>query len=373
MPELPLGPIPDLLTPAATVPISLLASLLGPLLGWLRVPLLVEVPVPPGLARCDRDESLTCDAVLSWTGNETAAGVATWLIGVPSKILGILLVAALIRWVASKAIDRVIARAESTPLPGRPHTNTRRAQRARSLGTLLKSITTTVVFGVAFVMVLSEVGMDVAPILASAGVLGLAIGFGAQNLVKDFLSGVMMMIEDQYGVGDAVDLGEAIGTVEAVGLRVTRVRDVDGTVWYVRNGEILRVGNQSQNWARTVLDVTVGYGEDLVRVKRVLSEVAHDLWGDEDFRDVVIEEPEVWGVQDLGPQGVVVRVTLKTAPLEQWAVAREMRQRIKARFDHEGIEMVLPQRMVWQQPPGAESTRATGDSNESQAPQRGTE
>ena len=203
------------------------------------------------------------------------------------------------------------------------------------------------VFGIAFVMVLSEVGMNVAPILASAGVLGLAIGFGAQNLVKDFLSGVMMMIEDQYGVGDAVDLGEAIGTVEAVGLRVTRVRDVDGTVWYVRNGEILRVGNQSQNWARTVLDIGVSYSEDLVRVRDVLEDVAHGLWEDEDYRDIVIEEPEVWGVQNLAPDAVVVRVTLKTAPMQQWPVAREMRERIKARFDHEGIEMPLPQRVVW--------------------------
>ena len=161
------------------------------------------------------------------------------------------------------------------------------------------------IFGIAFVMVLSEVGMNVAPILASAGVLGLAIGFGAQNLVKDFLSGVMMMIEDQYGVGDAVDLGEAIGTVENVGLRVTRVRDVDGTVWYVRNGEILRVGNQSQNWARTVLDIKVGYREDLVRVRQILQEVAHGLWEDEDYKDVIIEEPEVWGVEDLSPDAVV--------------------------------------------------------------------
>jgi small-conductance mechanosensitive channel len=271
------------------------------------------------------------------------------LIGKPLTILAIVLGAFVYRWLAAKAIDRVIRRAEVAPHPGarKGSTPNRRAQRARSLGSLLKSITTTVVYGIAFVMVLSEVGMDVAPILASAGVLGLAVGFGAQNLVKDFLSGVMMMIEDQYGVGDAVDLGEAVGTVENVGLRVTRVRDVDGTVWYVRNGEILRVGNQSQNWARTVLDISVGYGEDLDRVRAVLAEVAHGLWEDEDFKDVVIEEPEVWGVQNLGPDAVVVRVTLKTAPMEQWNVARVMRERIKSRFDHEGIEMPLPQRVVW--------------------------
>ena len=296
---------------------------------------------------CADTKSWTCAAVFDWTGNSTLAHTATWLIGKPLAILVIIVAAVIIRWLASKAIDRVIKRAQSTPLPGAKHTFNRRAQRAQSLGTLLKSITTTVVFGVAFVMALSEVGMDVAPILASAGVLGLAIGFGAQNLVKDFLSGVMMMVEDQYGVGDAVDLGEATGTVENVGLRVTRVRDVDGTVWYVRNGEILRVGNQSQNWARTVLDIAVSYSEDLARVRDVLQEVAHGLWEDEDYRDIVIEEPEVWGVQNLGPDAVTMRVTLKTAPMQQWHVAREMRERIKARFDHEGIEMPMPQRVVW--------------------------
>jgi small-conductance mechanosensitive channel len=301
-------------------------------------------------ATCQKSDSYTCAAVYGWTGNESLAHGATWLIGKPLAIIAIVLGAVVVRWLAAKAIGRVVRRAEHAPLPGARHTHNRRAQRARSLGSLLTSITTTVVYGIAFVMVLSEVGMDVAPILASAGVLGLAIGFGAQNLVKDFLSGVMMMVEDQYGVGDAVDLGEAVGTVENVGLRVTRVRDVDGTVWYVRNGEILRVGNQSQNWARTVLDISVSYAENLERVREVLTDVAHGLWEDEDFKDVVIEEPEVWGVQNLGPDAVVVRVTLKTAPMEQWNVARVMRERIKARFDQEGIVMPLPQRVVWHQP-----------------------
>jgi small-conductance mechanosensitive channel len=307
-------------------------------------------------AACQPNDSWTCAAVYDWTGgNETLARGAAWLIGKPLAILVIVVGAMLVRWVATKAIDRVVRRAENTPLPGNKHAFNRRGQRAKSLGTLLKSITTTVVFGIAFVMVLSEIGLNVAPILASAGVLGLAIGFGAQNLVKDFLSGVMMMIEDQYGVGDAVDLGEAIGTVENVGLRVTRVRDVDGTVWYVRNGEILRVGNQSQNWARTVLDVNVGYTEDLVRVRQILQEVAHGLWEDEDYKDIVIEEPEVWGIEALSPDWVVVRVTLKTAPMEQWGVAREMRARIKSRFDHESIPMQVPKRLFMQQEPGQQA------------------
>jgi small conductance mechanosensitive channel len=208
-------------------------------------------------------------------------------------------------------------------------------------------------------MALSEIGVNVGPIIASAGIVGIALGFGAQSLVSDYLSGVFMVFEDQYGVGDEVDLGEAVGTVEAVSLRVTRVRDINGTVWYVRNGEIIRVGNMSQNWARSVIDVSVAYHEDLARVRRVLDDVAHDMWEDEDYKGIIIEQPSVWGVQELGVDGVLVRVALKTAPLEQWAVAREMRQRIKARFDHEGIEIPYPQRMIWHRDaPGSEEPAA---------------
>jgi small conductance mechanosensitive channel len=169
-----------------------------------------------------------------------------------------------------------------------------------------------------------------------------------------------MIFEDQYGVGDVVDAGEATGTVEAVGLRVTRLRDLDGTVWYIRNGEIVRIGNKSQNWARSVLDIGVAYSEDLTRVRRILEEVAHGLWDDEEFRDVVIEEPEVWGVEDLAADAVTMRVTLKTAPLQQWRVSRVMRERIKARFDHEGIEIPFPQRVVWQRQDG-EAAPEAGD------------
>ena len=148
-------------------------------------------------------------------------------------------------------------------------------------------------------------------------------------------------------MGDVIDVGEAVGEVEAVGLRVTRLRDVDGTVWYVRNGEILRVGNMSQNWARTVLDIRVAYSENIDRVRDLLRDVAHQLWDDPDHRGRILEEPEVWGVQSLDPESVLMRVVLKTAPQEQWGIARTMRERIKERFDAEGIEIPLPQRVLW--------------------------
>jgi small-conductance mechanosensitive channel len=297
---------------------------------------------------CSSGETI-CHAVYDLTGNDDLADYSDVLIGRPLSLIGLFLLAFAIRWLAHKAIGRIASRAAKGVLPDRVNlvATERRRQRAEAMASLFKSMVTGLIVAVFGTMMLSEIGVDIAPIIASAGIVGLALGFGAQSLVKDFLSGVFMIIEDQFGVGDQVDLGEAIGTVEAVTLRITRVRDVNGTVWYVPNGQIVRVGNQSQNWARTVLDVKVAYHEDLARVRRVLSEVAHDVWEDEDFKGQVIEEPSVWGVQDLAVDGVTVRVVLKTTPGEQWAVAREMRQRIKARFDHEGIEMPFPQRVVW--------------------------
>jgi small conductance mechanosensitive channel len=307
----------------------------------------------PATCRTDGTESWSCAAVYDWTHNEVLAHAAGWLIGKPLAILWLLVLALVARWLLFKLVDRVVRRAQTGVLPSalsrgaftehdREVTRTRRMQRAQTIGTLLKSIVSGVIVAIVVMMALSEVGVDIAPLIASAGILGVALGFGAQSLVKDFLSGIFMIFEDQYGVGDTVNLGEVSGTVEAVGLRVTRLRDVDGTVWYVRNGEILRVGNQSQNWSRSVLDIAVGYKEDVAKVRRILKEVAHALWEDPDYRDKIIEEPEVWGVQSLGPDSVVVRVTLKTMPQQQWTVSREMRERVKTRFDEEGISMPQP-------------------------------
>jgi small conductance mechanosensitive channel len=313
---------------------------------------------------CANTDSDACDLVYKITSNETLARNADWAISKPLAVLGILLMAVVTRWLVHKLIDRLTNRAADGMLPssfglgklGRSaerradSTNlaaARHEQRAKAMGSLLKSVATGVIFAIAAVMALAEIGVNIAPLLASAGILGLAIGFGAQTLVKDFLSGIFMIFEDQYGVGDVIDAGEAVGTVEAVSLRVTRIRDINGTVWYVRNGEILRIGNMSQNWAQTVLDIQVAYSEDLHRVRQILADVAHDMWDDEDYTGKIIEEPEVWGIQSLDPDGVTIRVVLKTAPLEQWTVAREMRERIKARFDHEGIEIPFPQRVVW--------------------------
>lgn len=288
------------------------------------------------------------------------------LTGPVLRIAAIVLVALVVRYLVVKAIERFVARISATPGPGtaggfmgRPGRTARevigsdvvasgrRATRAASLGHLARNLTGVVVSAIALIMILAELGFNLAPIVAGAGILGIAIGFGAQSLVADFLSGVFMLLEDQYGVGDIVDLGEASGVVEDVQLRVTRLRAVDGTVWYVRNGEIVRVGNMSQNWSRALLDIGVGYGSDVQRVKDLMLEVARDLAAEDEWRALVLDEPEVWGVEELAADAVVVRLVVKTTPGKQWSVARELRQRIKARFDSEGVEIPFPQRTVW--------------------------
>jgi small conductance mechanosensitive channel len=314
---------------------------------------------------CD-DGAQVCDLAWKLSGSRWFAEWSDVLIGTPLAVLGLVLLGLVIRWLLHKVVDRIANRAEKGVLPDRADTAVaaRRKQRAATMSGVLKSIVTFIVVAVVGTMVLSELGVDIAPIIASAGIIGIALGFGAQSLVKDFLAGIFIFIEDQYGVGDVVDLGEAIGTVEVVTLRMTRLRDINGTVWYVPNGEIVRVGNQSQNWARAVIDVGVGYGEDLARVQQVLREISHDMWEDEDYRGIIIEEPEVTGVEMLAADSVTIRVMVKTAPLEQWAVARALRQRIKARFDHEGIEIPFAQRVVWHREDrgrGAADAGATAD------------
>jgi moderate conductance mechanosensitive channel len=196
---------------------------------------------------------------------------------------------------------------------------------------------------IAGLTILDELGIPTAPLLASAGIVGGAVGFGAQALVRDVISGIFMIIEDQYGVGDVVDLGDASGVVEAVGLRVTRVRDVDGTVWYLRNGQVLRVGNRSQGWARAVLDVGIAYAEDVDQAERLILDVARGLKSDERFAAAFLEEPVMEGIESVTADSVVLRLAVRTEPMQQWPVARELRRRIKERFDAEGVRLASPQ------------------------------
>lgn len=289
---------------------------------------------------------------------QRGADLAGEWVGASLRIALVIVLAIALRMLAHRAIGKVVERAATRPavpeslrqrlVDMTPATAAaRRRQRAETIGSVLRSIASILIFGVAFTTILSEVGLDLGPILASAGILGVALGFGAQNLVKDFLNGIFMTIEDQYGVGDAVDLGEASGIVETVGLRVTRLRSVDGTVWHVRNGEVLRVGNMSQGWSRALLDVSVAYGTDVDHAEDVIERVAREAWESEKVGPFILDEPEIWGVERLGADGIDIRLVIKTAPLEQWKVARELRHRLKDAFDAEGIEIPFPQRSLW--------------------------
>jgi small conductance mechanosensitive channel len=188
--------------------------------------------------------------------------------------------------------------------------------------------------------VLDTLGINLAPLIAGAGIVGLALGFGAQSLVRDFLSGMFMLMEDQFGVGDVVDAGVATGTVEGVSLRTTRLRDIDGVVWHIPNGTILRVGNKSQQWSRAVVDVPVTLEADAGVATDVIRDVAAGIWHDPDFASVILAEPSVLGVESLAPGRVVIRVVVRTQPQQQWRVERELRRRIKTALD--GVGIALP-------------------------------
>jgi Mechanosensitive ion channel, beta-domain/Mechanosensitive ion channel MscS, C-terminal/Mechanosensitive ion channel, transmembrane helices 2/3 len=224
----------------------------------------------------------------------------------------------------------------------------RRKQRVQALGAILRSAASVTIFAIAGFAILGDLGINLAPLLASAGVVGVAIGFGAQSLVKDYLSGIFMLVEDQYGVGDVITVGTATGTVENVTLRVTRMRDVNGIVWHIRNGTIDTVGNESQGWARAVIDFPVPFDADLTTIRDLLTQAGSRMWNEPTWRVVMLEAPEVWGAQEITKDQVTMRIVAKTAPLRQWEVEREMRARIKRTLKEAGI---MP-------PPAAESKLA---------------
>jgi small-conductance mechanosensitive channel len=228
----------------------------------------------------------------------------------------------------------------------------RHHQRIRALGSVLRSAASIVIFAIAGAQVLSYLGIALEPLVASAGVAGVALGFGAQNLVRDYLSGIFMLLEDQYGVGDIITVGDATGTVENVTLRVTRIRDTKGVVWHVRNGSVEVVGNESQGWARAVIDYPVPYEADMSTIRNVMSEAAEAMWQEPEWRAHMLGAPEVWGAQEVTSEVVTMRIVVKTAPLRQWPVEREMRARLHAALDAAGIGFP-PQVVEWASPPSA--------------------
>ncbi|GAB3409157.1 mechanosensitive ion channel family protein [Flindersiella endophytica] len=280
----------------------------------------------------------------------------------PVRLVGLIVFALLARWLVHRTIDRLAAQAAGfappklkNPIKGpnapkflrtraavRSPYNERRGQRANALASLFKSITTAVVGTIVVLMTLDALGFSLGPLLASAGIAGAAIAFGAQNLVKDFLSGVFMLVEDQYGVGDVINMGSVVGTVEGVGLRVTRVRDGEGVLWHIRNGEVIQVGNKSQGWSALTLDVEVAYDEDVDRVEDLLNEVSAAMAKEEDWRDKFIDPPSSLGIQQVTSTAVTIRMLGKCVANQQFGVERELRQRIKTVFDQEEVKVPPP-------------------------------
>lgn len=291
-------------------------------------------------------------AVPAWLADNAEEAARTGI-----RITIIVVVCILVRWLANRAVRRLTASREGGRMPvvlrplrdrakqsirGTPVHDERREQRAAAIGSVLRSSTSVMVLAVGLTLVLGELGINLAPIVASAGVLGVALGFGAQNLVKDFLSGIGLILEDQYGVGDVVDLGEATGTIEGMGLRTTRLRDASGVVWYVRNGEIIRVGNKSQGYSMVLVDVPVAHDSDLTVARRAMQEVGDEVAADEDFADAILATPESLGVEQITAAAIVLRLQVRTRTADQWRVARELRQRIASRFSELDIAGPVP-------------------------------
>ncbi|EGG49199.1 mechanosensitive ion channel family protein [Streptomyces griseoaurantiacus] len=271
---------------------------------------------------------------------------STWL-AIGLRVLLILAIAVVLRAVVRRAVTRLIERMNRTGqamdgsgLGGLLVNAERRRQRSAAIASVLRSVASFLILGTAALMVLGAFQINLAPLLASAGVAGVAIGFGARNLVTDFLSGVFMILEDQYGVGDTIDAGVASGEVIEVGLRVTKLRGENGAIWYVRNGEIKRIGNLSQGWATANVDVTVKADEDLDRLKATLDAVAEKLSKEEPWNELLWGPVEVLGLDSVLLDSMVVRVSAKTMPGKSTTVERELRWRVKRAFAEADIRIV---------------------------------
>ena len=315
---------------------------------------------------CGTEPSWLCESLYDLTGdNRFLAQVADTTIRVALIFVVAWIVAALARRYFGRVVARMIApdRAAASrqlakisnrasemvaePIGLTPDDDPRREARLNSISAVVGSTTTIIVWSIALVIAFGELGINLGPMIAGLGIAGVALGFGAQSLVKDCIAGLFMLLEDQYGIGDVVDLDEATGVVEKVSLRTTVLRGLDGTVWHVPNGEVRRVGNMSQLWSAALVDVDVAYDSDLAAARRVIIDRTIEVCGSDEWVDSVIDEPTLLGVEALGADGITIRLTVKTVPGAQWALQRALREELKAALDDAGIEIPFPQRTVW--------------------------
>ncbi len=278
---------------------------------------------------------------------EPVKQIASWLTTSGIKIIGILIglliLSQMSKWVV-RWVERMIP--EKDPLRA-----AEAKKRAQTLGKILRHAVLILFFFAGILTILGELGIQLGPLLVTAGIGGLAIGFGAQSLVKDVISGFFIILENQYRIGDVIEVSGVSGLVESVNLRTTVLRDLEGRVHTIPNGEIKVVSNLSKEWARSVLDVTISYREDVDRVMRLLSEIGKEMVSEEPYKSVILEPFQILGVERFGEYGFMLRMVAKTAPLKQWDVGRELRRRIKARFDAAGIELLRPQQvLLWGEP-----------------------
>jgi len=220
------------------------------------------------------------------------------------------------------------------------------AQRARTLARVIYNAALVAMAIMAGLMILRELGLDITPLVAGAGIAGVAVGLGAQTLIKDIIGGFFILLENQFSVGDSIQVGNIGGSVEKVTLRATFLRDLEGTLHVIPNGEMRIVSNLTKDWSRAMVDLGVAYEEDIGRVVAALAKIGQDLYQDEEFASLLLEEPTVSGVEALGDWAVTMRIAVKTKPGKQWDVARELRRRIKESFEQEGIEMPYPRQEV---------------------------
>ncbi len=296
---------------------------------------------------CGPEPGVVCSRILAWTGNRTLAEMSQWVVEVPVRIAIVIGIALLANWLVRRSLERYLRRLAESPTGDDPDRDARRALRMETASTTLGGAATTIISVIAGLVALGQLNINIGPLLAGAGIAGVALGFGAQTLVRDILAGFFVIAEDQYGIGDFINAGPASGKVEGISLRVTKLRDVEGTLWFIPNGEISEVGNMTQRWARVILDVDVAYGSDHHEASKLIKEAADAMWQDPEAEVAILEEPELWGVEALGDSAVTIRIAVKCAPADQWKAARRLRSRIKDRFDEEGIEIPFPQQTVW--------------------------
>jgi moderate conductance mechanosensitive channel len=328
--------------------------------------------VPPGV--CGPKTGVVCMWVYSHTGESRFwATAADWAIGRPLAVLGVLLMGWLLNWVVHRTVVRAVNRLlVKAPLAGGPTPLTdqtdgpatasagfsaptrdeaRRATRAQAVAIAVSSSLSALIWLLVVISVLGVIGLDVEPVIAGAGLVGIAMAFGAQSLIKDLLNGVLILIEDHFGIGDEIQLGEATGVVERMTLRETVLRDSNGTVWHVRNGEIDKVGNFSQVWSVALIDVAVIHGTDVAAARGWLMEAAGRVAASSTFADDIIGEPEVLGVQALDSEGVTLRLLVRTLAGRQFALQRSLLEAINMSFTNHGVQFATQRVRISRDPP----------------------